>query len=380
MPRARECACHAVIHVNLNRHSSTHPSEVLVETYLPVAAPPYVDPPLVFKQAKLWCNCTRTPSNCPPKVCQLVNQLYSGGYTVNVAVVVLWDWWVGDIASVPAKFGGAYGAVAEESWLSCFNCHFHGYNIWDVARYINATKRTLSPTQYLQHPDACQPCHGQPSTVYDPTVRQNVWAHNTYGGDEAWKYCGSCHSAIASVVSTSVHWGVGCRCHSVVHVGYVYGGQWLAGLWTYEGSGSGVETAPTIVKLARAYTQYNATGSVASLVGNITAKTPGRNIEVGLWDAYKNDFVSTLPLGVGPSRVWVSCFNCHFLSIDPSRVSNAHAIGYQFKVQTWAVEPSAYSEVVAKSSAGPSPVGLIAVVLLVGGLAALWVNRRVDKR
>ncbi|MEL9991370.1 MAG: hypothetical protein QXP98_07720 [Thermoproteus sp.] len=328
------CACHVVIHINLTNHGFQFPSEVVVENYLPTAQSPYVSPSLYIKQAKLWYNCTRAPANCPPNLHQLVTSLYSAGYTQNVVVVALWDWYRGDVILPlpggvgPSAVAGVYGEAADSSWTSCFNCHFVYVSPWAVGATINATKQTNPGASFIQHPDLCQPCHGVPKNATD--VSRTIWAHNIYGysangADAIWSNCGVCHSAIASVVSSSVHSSIGCECHAVVHMGYSYNGMWLAGLYTFEGSGVGVAPS-SLVRAVRVYTPYNVTAGVSQLVSFILAKTPGENIEVGLWDAYLNDYVSTLPLGPGPEAVWATCFSCHFMSIDPSKFSDPHGI------------------------------------------------------
>jgi hypothetical protein len=309
-----------------------------------------------YKFAKLLYDCT---VYCPPNLAAIWNQ-YDG--TTNVLVVALWDWDVGDVVlplsgTGPAGIGGAYGRVEEGSWKSCFVCHIAAVNPWSVVAGYNGTPVTkMNPdTRWVQHPDQCQPCHGQPAYALIDNMPSAIWTHNVVGGEAVWDNCDSCHAAISQEVSRSVHAGLGCRCHSIVHFGYEHGGNWLASLYTYEGAGSSVETATSVVKLERVYTQGNATLGVSNLFYNVTGVAgPGRNVEAGLWDAYVNDFITTLSFpasdsrfgnpGLGPSRVWTACFNCHFLSIDPSTVSNPHRIGWSFTVEeAWDVGGGAAS-------------------------------------
>ncbi|MEM1598180.1 MAG: hypothetical protein QXP31_06255 [Pyrobaculum sp.] len=211
---------------------------------------------------------------------------------------------------------------------------------------------------------------------------RTVWAHNIYGyklsgADAVWGNCAVCHSAIASMVSSSVHTGVGCKCHSVVHLGYSYQGSWAAALFTFEGSTAGspppLTSAKSLDRLQRVYTPQNYSGGVAQLTDAVLQKTPGRNIEVGLWDAYKNDFVSTLPLGPGPDVVWATCFNCHYLSYDPSLASNPHAIGVEVSVPTWSSAQSASLSSETAPVRGGSTLwsAALVLVLLLGGFVII---------
>ncbi|WP_148682859.1 hypothetical protein [Pyrobaculum ferrireducens] len=220
-------------------------------------------------------------------------------------------------------------------------------------------------------------------------MSRTIWAHNILGyrvngADAVWSNCGVCHSAISNVVAQSVHSGVGCKCHAVVHIGYNYSGTWLAGVYTYVGTGTGWETVPSIARTVRVYTQLNisATSALYALLSNVwRAAGPGRDVEVGLWDAYLKDYISTLPVGVGPQRVWAACFNCHFVNIDPSKVSDPHRIGWSFGVSPWdlnkdtgSIEPGAEPRKTSEVVMPPAGV-LAALALLVGGL--FYLRRRV---
>lgn len=306
-------------------------------------------------------------------------------------LVGLWDWFVGNVTrfagdslarSNPAlsSYSGVYGFVDYRSWVTCFNCHFVGTSPLVLAESYNGTGSTSPPTSYIQHPDVCQPCHGVPRNTTD--LGRTVWAHNIYGyklsgADAVWGNCAVCHSAIASMVSSSVHSGVGCKCHSVVHLGYSYQGSWAAALFTFEGSTAGspppLTSAKALFRLQRVYTPQNYSGGVAQLIDAVLQKTLGRNIEVGLWDAYKNDYVSTLPLGIGPDAVWATCFNCHYLTIDPSKVSNPHAIGVKMSAPTWTSAQSASLSSETAPGRGGSTLwsAALVLVLLLGGFVII---------
>jgi len=349
-----------------------------------------------YKLARLVYNCTQY---CPPNLMQIWQ--YFAGYK-NIVVVVLWDWQSGDvILPLPgpggsATISGAYGVLEQDSWKSCFTCHVMAVSPWTVVAGYNGTPVTTKGTDtlYVQHPDVCQPCHGVSAYATISPISSSEWTHNIVGSDAVWGNCGQCHSAIQQKVSQSVHAGLGCKCHAVVHFGYAYGGSWLAALFTYEGSGVGMETAPNVVRLARVYTQSNATPGVYSLFSNVSSIAgPGRNIEAGLWNAYKNDFLTTLSFpatstsrfgnpGLGPTRVWTACFNCHFLAIDPSKVSDPHSIKWSFTAGEWDVAAGAWGVEGgggqlgdAQRSSGLLLVSVVfAVAVLLGGL--LYVARK----
>ncbi len=383
------CVCHAVIHINLENHGFRYPYPVAVFGYLPWGVSyPSIKPGVEYRFTRLVYDCS---VYCPPNLRKIWDQ-YAG--SSKVTVVALWDWNSGDVVlplpgAGPAGIGGAYGRLEEGSWKSCFVCHIAAVNPWTVVAGYNGTPvtRRNPDTISVQHPDVCQPCHGVSS--FSSIDGRTMWAHNIvgyiYGGPEAvWGNCGSCHSAIAQKVSQSVHWGLGCRCHTVVHFGYVYQGNWLAALYTYEGAGAGVETAQSLVRVARVYTPTNATSGVLFLFYNLSQVAgPGRNVELGLWDPYINDFVTTLNFpaasprfgnpGLGPSRVWQACLGCHFLSVDPSMASDPHGIKWSFSVREWDVETSGVlPQLEGGERRTTSFLGMaIAVLLLLGGFIIL---------
>lgn len=321
------CACHVVIHINMRNHGYTFLYPILVVGYLPWGVSyPTVSPGLQFREGKLVYDCN---TYCPPNLRLIWNQ-YSGSR--NVVVVAVWDWQRGDVVLPlpgpgPTGIGGTYGKIENGSWLSCFSCHFLALSPWSVAAGYNGTPVTNPSTAFRLHNDTCQPCHGPAGFGPAAGFSTNVWTHNIigsiYGGsDNVWSNCTRCHTAIASYVSSSVHSGIGCKCHAAVHIGYSYGGYKFAVLYSYAGSASPPSQNPASVnRWVLAYTQYNATRAVSALIDNYP-----RNIEVGLLDAFYRDYISTLPIGVGPVVVWTSCFNCHFLAYTPPLRVDPHKI------------------------------------------------------
>jgi len=383
------CVCHVVIHINLENHGFQYPYPVAVFGYLPWGISyPSVKPGVEYKFARLLYDCN---VYCPPNLLKIWQEYSTSS---KITVVALWDWSSGDVilplpGPGPASIGGAYEQLEADSWKSCFVCHIAAVDPWTVVAGYNGTPVTgKNPdTAYVQHSDLCQPCHG--ASRFSKIDGRVIWEHNIigyiYGGPNAvWGNCGECHVAIAQKVSQSIHWGLGCKCHTVVHFGYVYQDNWLATLYTYEGTGAGVETAQSIVRLAKVYTPANATSGVLYLFYNMSQVAgPGRNVELGLWDPYTNDFITTLSFpaasprfgnpGLGPSRVWQACLGCHFLSVDPSTVSDPHGIKWSFSVREWDVETSG---VLPQLDGGErrttSFLGVaIAILLLLGGFIIL---------
>ena len=88
--------------------------------------------------------------------------------------------------------------------------------------------------QPYNHPASCDACHYNTyppvtfttsgSGTCNPDTQECVWDHDIATGTTVWKNCGSCHTAINSRISTTVHASLqtnyGCACHAVAHVGY----------------------------------------------------------------------------------------------------------------------------------------------------------------
>jgi len=84
------------------------------------------------------------------------------------------------------------------------------------------------------HPASCDACHygtyppvtftTSGSGTCNPDTQECVWDHDIATGTTVWKNCESCHTAINSKISTTVHASLqtnyGCACHAVAHVGY----------------------------------------------------------------------------------------------------------------------------------------------------------------
>lgn len=236
--------------------------------------------------------------------------------------VVFWDLWTNDYLGNAAPAG-----VDENNWKVCYNCHF-------IRILPQLGTAYGGDTAYYTHADTCLPCHGAITYVQDDVwgaggalITKTFWSHDFTRGESLWYYCTNCHQ---NYVAGSAHEAIGCKCHSVVHVGYNASGQWFAGLFTHEAASADVITPTVLANKLFAYNELNATSSLRQYLGQYSGP---RNVEAGLWDAYANDFVSTFPLGsLSQPRAWLLCFNCHFIAVNPSQVGKAELKGGVLKI------------------------------------------------
>ncbi len=222
------------------------------------------------------------------------------------------------------------------------------------------------------HPDSCQPCHGNQGTTMDSTG--TMWDHNIQDGQQAWSQCTSCHS---DYVANTPHANVGCKCHAVVHIGYDNQGTWAAWLYAKEPSPTNLPVATgdvaTFKDVKLVFTNLNATPAIQALV-----PAGGEEIEVGMFDAWKNDY-----LAVGATDAWKVCFNCHFLASDPTMVGAYKLEGGVWKVgipeYTLKLDPHEITDVNSLEPPAKSGFSLVSIQIGISTLAiafALYVLLR----
>jgi len=223
------------------------------------------------------------------------------------------------------------------------------------------------------HPDSCQPCHGDPNgTQTDGTG--TMWDHNILDGKQAWDQCTSCHN---NYVANTPHDNVGCKCHAIVHIGYNDAGTWAAWLYAKEPSPTNLPTAigdvASFKDVELVFTNANATPTIQSLV-----PPEGEEIEVGLFDAWNNDY-----LIVGATDAWKVCFNCHFLASDPTMVGAYKLDGGVWKVgipeYALKLDPHEITDVSSLEPPAKSGFNLASIQIIVSTLAlafALYVLLR----
>jgi len=227
------------------------------------------------------------------------------------------------------------------------------------------------------HPDACQSsCHGNQNTVND--LGNQFWDHQIASGQNVWSYCTTCHQ---NYVAGSPHEGIGCKCHSVVHIGYNNTGTWAAWIFAYEPSPNNVPAMTgggnTFVLKKLVYTNANATADFINFVKSIGTQE-GMEIEVGVWNAWTNQFLS-----VGSANTWQLCFNCHFLASDPSQVgayrmeNGVWKIGipeYTLKLDPHKIPSEVGWEPSGEDNGVPLPLSILGLIVSLG--AAIFILMR----
>ncbi len=173
-------------------------------------------------------------------------------------------------------------------------------------------------TLAADHPDSCLKCHADPTgdTVSDTNVGTK-WNHTIYTGDKAWSQCSVCHVNLDQQLQNTVHAGMGCSCHAVLHVGYNFSGT--AGVFgaafyrVPSTGGAGDFIAPQNVAFATKYITYDETNITSVLA------TASMEVEVGLVQLFGTTSGNPEYINVSDT-VYTPCFNCHFLATDPSQV------------------------------------------------------------
>jgi hypothetical protein len=239
------------------------------------------------------------------------------------------------------------------------------------------------------HPDSCQPCHGQTGYTTD-TIDGNqysFWNHTIKSGNTLWSYCTNCHS---DYTANTVHDALDCMgCHAVLHIGWKNqsSGNWAAWIFVMEPQITSTPAlSPDIANFVLhtyVYNSTNATTTISNLVG-----TEGMEIEVGVWNAFNNTFISTLPSGSVASDSWKVCFSCHFVAEDPS-VSGAYRLvggvwkigipEYALKLPPHEITPSLLAEA-ARGESSPleqlSPSILLGLIGGIVGIGLVVLSRR----
>jgi len=201
------------------------------------------------------------------------------------------------------------------------------------------------------HPDTCQPCHGDNQDVTENINGTNYsfWNHNIDSGQSVWNNCQSCHQQIQSNIQNSPHSSIGCKCHSVLHVGYNFtnnnpSGDIYGVAYYYlpneqiNGIGKEKASANNLVQRKLHFDENNIT-SIKTLFG--WSSNNGMEIEVGMVNLNKQFLKAD---GNG----WQLCFNCHFISTNPSTVGSFKFIEGVWKIgipqETLDMNPHAISQ------------------------------------
>ncbi len=240
-------------------------------------------------------------------------------------------------------------------------------------------------TLAADHPDSCLKCHADTTNdlVNETDSRLwNKWNHTIYTGDKAWTQCKTCHTNLNQALQNTVHAGMGCSCHAVLHVGYNFGGTtgvYGAAFYRVPSTGGqGDFIAPQQVTFATKYVEYT-----ESNISSVLPSTASMEVEVGLVQLFGT--ASGNPEYVNVSAtVYTPCFNCHFLATDPSTVG-----AFKFVEGAWKIgipetalslpphEITGVELASAGESSGPSiPVIFSMGVGLLGAGLVLFAGRR----
>ena len=187
------------------------------------------------------------------------------------------------------------------------------------------------------HPDTCQPCHGAYGTTTDNINGQtyNFWNHQIEKGQNVWNNCVNCHT---DYTQGTAHDNLGCQgCHVVAHIGYYDGNSYAVGLYYWElsnpnnqplekpGGGANLVQKKLILDQTQAATYIP---NIQNYLGN-----SGQEVEVGVWDAFNNQFIETSGAGVDtPGDAFKVCFSCHFIIQDPSQIGSYMMVDGKWKI------------------------------------------------
>lgn len=232
------------------------------------------------------------------------------------------------------------------------------------------------------HPDNCLKCHANPTvdTTTDTIDSANYthWNHTIYTGDKAWEHCSTCHTNLNNALQSTVHSGIGCSCHAVLHVGYNFGND-VYGAAFYRVPSTGVDIiAPTSVTFTTKHVSYDETN-----ISNVLTLTPSMEVEVGLVQLFGTTSGNPEYKNVSDTA-YEPCFNCHFLAKSPSQVGSFKFAGGVWKIgipeAALGLPPHEITGVELASpgeSSGPSiPVIFSMGVGLLGAGLVLFAGRR----
>ncbi|MCE4598810.1 MAG: hypothetical protein F7C81_01255 [Desulfurococcales archaeon] len=186
------------------------------------------------------------------------------------------------------------------------------------------------------HPDTCQPCHGAYFESQE-SIGGNTyyfWDHDIMEGTPVWDNCIECHS---DYTQGTAHDDLNCRgCHAVVHIGYYDGTNYAAGLyyWELSNPSNTIIIAPGTASLVDKMLKLDSTNA-SNYIPNIAnyVGTNGMEVEVGLWDAFNNQFVETSGNYTEPGPdVYKICFSCHFIVQDPASVGTYMLVDGKWKI------------------------------------------------
>ncbi len=244
------------------------------------------------------------------------DSLLPGTQELNVYTYVFVDPYTGDVDAIPST----------EPYLVCMKCHF-----------VNkATRTNMYSTYFVDHPAVCYSCHSN-TTGYTSTYILEPHAVMDHAVTSSWNSCRTCHANVAQSVDNSIHGhkGVGCRCHSMIHVS-MYNGS-ASWVYMYPSPGTKNYFSPectmchfvhggtTDVTWWRTVFFYNTNNASTYNVPIYPFSTPSGLKYANIFYLMRNGDATIIS---GPELKLATCFNCHFIAGSSGGAAAAEFSGY----------------------------------------------------
>ncbi len=226
----------------------------------------------------------------------------SGTSEFNVYTYVFVDPYTGSEAAIPQT----------KAYEVCLKCHF-----------VNkASSTTLTSTYFVDHPAICYSCHSN-TTGYTSSYILEPHAVMEHAVTSSWESCRNCHTNLAQAVTNSIHGhaGVGCRCHSMVHVSKYNGSASWVYLYPSPATKDYVSPectmchfvhgATTDVTWWRTVFYYNSSNATTFNVPIYPFSAAGDTKYVNVLYLMRSGDATPI---TGPEMRWATCLNCHFIA------------------------------------------------------------------
>ena len=235
---------------------------------------------------------------------------YVGGFSQRVYAVAFVD---------PFNIDNVDGVPATRTYVLCLYCHMNHYDGLSVPGQTQSYP--------LIHEDTCYECHTDYGMVNQLGVPDE---HAVKYSEYAWQTCAggsgtmSCHSTVTpeilNYVDSSVHSGIGCRCHPVVHISRWNG----TGSWLFVYAPRGAYAKPflsQVLESGRLTFFYDAGNSSIFYVpvNEVVDQATGNSSYVVMVYADRRGDASLM---VNNTLLrYMMCFNCHFVVDDSSSLA-----------------------------------------------------------
>ena len=212
-----------------------------------------------------------------------------------------------------APYNKSFDAIPpDKSYWVCMKCHFTN----------KAEPTTLTDTYWVSHTDVCFRCHSN-TTGYVSIYNLEPHAVMNHPSTTAWDSCKTCHTNLAQAVANSIHGhaGVGCRCHSMVHVSKYNGSASWVYLYPSPATKDYVSPectmchfvhgATTDVTWWRTVFYYNSSNATTFNVPIYPFSAAGDTKYVNVLYLMRSGDATPI---TGPEMRWATCLNCHFIA------------------------------------------------------------------